>query len=284
MLKYYHLYLAQGILKSLTLLASLRPRSSKGTSETPPLIPPASVLRKLHRTLPVAPTQGWYGTLPPTRPTALRDDSTIRIKSGGLAQAAESTPAAAPGPSANAAASPYPYPGYSAQAYRGAYPQQQYKPGQAYYPGQYGMQPQAQGQPQAGTTQYYPNQQYGQSQYQYPSLYYQSAQGQAVATAASLMAAANGHAAASQPAGGTTSTYGGFYNYSAQQQQAQRAVANTVVTAKQGVNGTVPTTLPPHLRTATWGTGSVSQPSTPGGTGTGNQQTYYTSYQPTPSR
>lgn len=75
---------ANAILDSLTLLMSLRPRSS--TDET--LIPPASVIRQVYRTIPLDPSPGYHGTLPPipaSRTTALRDDNTIHLKSGALA-------------------------------------------------------------------------------------------------------------------------------------------------------------------------------------------------------
>jgi len=63
---------------------SLRPRSSTEKS----LMPPASVIRQVYRTLPLDPSPGYHGTLPPipaTRTTALRDDNTIHLKSGALA-------------------------------------------------------------------------------------------------------------------------------------------------------------------------------------------------------
>jgi hypothetical protein len=71
---------AQAILDSLTLLTSLRPRSS--SEDSPVVIPPPSVLHKLHRTLVVEPSLAWSGTLPPGRTTALRDDSTVKIQAG----------------------------------------------------------------------------------------------------------------------------------------------------------------------------------------------------------
>ncbi|KAF8591997.1 hypothetical protein K439DRAFT_621098 [Ramaria rubella] len=76
--------IAQEIMNSLTLLTSLRPRpSSDPLSVTqPPLIPPASVIRALHSTLPASATSGWQGTLDESRKTALRDDSTIHVKAG----------------------------------------------------------------------------------------------------------------------------------------------------------------------------------------------------------
>ena len=75
--------LAHAILDSLTLLMSSRPRSSTNES----LTPPPSVLRRVYRTLPLDPSPGYHGTLPPipaSRTTALRDDNTVHLKSGAL--------------------------------------------------------------------------------------------------------------------------------------------------------------------------------------------------------
>ena|SRR5882762_749524 len=250
--KFLSTLIAQGISNSLTVLASLRPRSSKATAETPPLIPSTQVLRKLHFTLPIAPTQGWFGTLPPTRTSALRDDTTIRIKSGTVIPHTEpSVPVAASIATANTTPAPlpsYPYPGYSAgQPHRGTYPQQQYKPGQTYLSG--AQQGQAPAAAQAGAAPYYPNQQYGQGQYQYSPYYY--AQGQAANTGAN----SNGRGTPQPAATATTSYGGGYYNNYIPPQPAQRAVANTVTATtatgkpyQQGANGQAPPTLPAHLK------------------------------------
>ncbi|KAJ7071373.1 hypothetical protein C8F01DRAFT_1110280 [Mycena amicta] len=77
--------LAQGILSSLTLLASLRPRSS--AHPTAPLVPPPDVVHTLMHTLPRAAIPGWHGTLASPKeddntPLALRDDSTVRVRPG----------------------------------------------------------------------------------------------------------------------------------------------------------------------------------------------------------
>ena len=51
-------------------------------------MPPPSVLRQVYRTLPLDPSPGYHGTLPPipaSRTAALRDDNTIHLKSGALA-------------------------------------------------------------------------------------------------------------------------------------------------------------------------------------------------------
>lgn len=221
-------------------MASLRPRSSTNTESPPPLIPTPNALRNLHRTLPATATQGWYGTLPPSRSSALRDDSTIRIKSGAVLQNANS----ATGPAAQANATGSHYQPYRAGAY-----QQPFKPGQTYYNGQAGAQPQ---------TQYYSNQQYGQNQYQYSSQYYAPATPTPVANGATTQA-------------GTSTPYG-YYNPA--QPIAQRAVANIVTTSAK-TNGTMPPTIPAHMRTASTWNGSASQPATP----TAGYQ--YGSYQPT---
>ncbi|KAJ7171828.1 hypothetical protein C8R43DRAFT_26674 [Mycena crocata] len=155
---------ANGILESLTLLASLRPRSSAHPAA--PLIPPPTVLHTLQRTLPRAAAPGWYGTLPsaPGKPsTALRDDSTVKVRPGVPAIAP--TPVVAPAPTH---ASTY---GYYAQPQGGAYPTAQ--GGQYRYNsrpaavGQYQPQPQQQigytyGQTQTG----YGQQQTGYTQQQ----------------------------------------------------------------------------------------------------------------------
>ncbi|KAI0063213.1 hypothetical protein BV25DRAFT_1907287 [Artomyces pyxidatus] len=176
--------LAQGIAESLTLLASLRPRSSTGES---PLIPSPAVLRKLQRTIPVGPSEGWYGSLPADHPTALRDDTTLHIKSGAkiIAPLPAPTPVVAPAPAVAAVpATPYPaakttapatgytgygYPNYNTQ-YRGTYP---YTPStNPYYPNAYAQAP-TPGQTTPAST-HYPSQQYtaGAAQQQYYGSWY----------------------------------------------------------------------------------------------------------------
>ncbi|KAG1749669.1 uncharacterized protein EDB91DRAFT_1108978 [Suillus paluster] len=244
---------AQGILESLTLLASLRPRQSG--SDDVPLIPSPATLHKLHRTLPVAPSQGWYGTLPTGRATALRDNSTLYIKS---------TATAVPSQTPNYQ---YSY-NYAAAGYRGGY---QYKPGQtpSYYPASYGTQ----GQTQAAT-QYYANQQYaasGQQQYAYSSWYqYQPpTQTAATGTTSGQVTPQTGAAAAATPATIPTS-YAGFFSNTAQ--AGQRAVANTV-TAK-----------PPQAAAGTiWGAGTAGTSRLRGTAQQGGyayQPNYYGAYQP----
>ncbi|KAF5338438.1 hypothetical protein D9758_012215 [Tetrapyrgos nigripes] len=76
---------AQSIMDSLSVLASLRPRSSK--DDQSPLVPSPAALHLLHRTLPLSPIPGWHGNLPPGQSTALRDDSTIKVKPGATLSA-----------------------------------------------------------------------------------------------------------------------------------------------------------------------------------------------------
>ena len=209
--------IAQNILQSLTLLASLRPRSSID-GDSAPLIPPASTLRKLHRSLPVGTMQGWYGTFSDSRQVACSDDNTIRIRSG-----ASATSPVSPAPSAPAPTAPVPaatatpskpttttYGGYSysssyATPFRGGY-------GANYYPNY--QTPSA----STSTTNHYPNHQYttsGQQPYSAFSSWYNY-----------------------QPqTGGSTTpvtkTTGGFSGYfgTTQQPTPQRAVANTVLSS-----------------------------------------------------
>jgi hypothetical protein len=266
---------AQAITDSLILLASLRPRSTKDSSS---LVPPSEFLRKLHRSLPSEPSEGWFGTLPPSNLTALRDDTTLQIKAGvsipvGALTGAGSTtlplPAISTGTTATAASKPtaqtnyanFTYPGYGGNQYRGAYA---YTPStNPYYPNAY---PQASGQPaqaqvqSAQSAQPYVGQQ--QQYNSYGSWYnYQQhqAQGQQPATPTSLAA-----------------SYASFFNsqQAQQQQTAPRAVANTVTTGKAAGNWTATPTLPSHLRPAT-----AQPPGTPTPAGQGNY--YYPGYQQT---
>ena len=64
----------------------MRPRTYEQPNQS--LIPPPVVLRTLHRSLPAQPTTSWRGTLAGNRPTALRDDQTVTIKTTARAQAA----------------------------------------------------------------------------------------------------------------------------------------------------------------------------------------------------
>lgn len=306
--------LAQGILESLCLLTSLRPRSS--TSDNAPLTPSPSALHKLQRTLPIAPTQGWHGTLPAEHTTALRDDSTLYIKSTATAIPAtpSAPPAQTPTPTqpasaqatvATAAATAQAYAGYSynyATPYRPGY---QYKPGQPppYYPNAYAAQTTAQAQ---AASQYYAAQPYsttGQQQYTYSSWYQYTPQTQSNTSAGgSRKGTPQPSTAAAAPATTTPSTmptsYAGFFNATTQT-PGQRAVANTVTAATPGggkpyqpaaggtwtapagtgATGYVAPTLPPHMRIAVAGQA--------GAAGAYNaslyQPNHYGTYQATPS-
>jgi hypothetical protein len=267
---YNHCSVAQAITDSLVLLASLRPRSTQDSSS---LVPPPEFLRKLHRSLPSEPSEGWFGTLPPSNLTALRDDTTLQIKAGvtipvGALSGAGSTtlplPAITTGTTTTAASKPatqtnyanFTYPSYGGNQYRGAYA---YTPSaNPYYPNAY---PQSSGQPaqaQAQATQPYIGQQ--QQYNSYGSWYnYQQhqGQGQQPATPTSLAA-----------------SYASFFNSQQQQQQtAPRAVANTVTTGKAAGSWTATPTLPPHLRPAV----TAQPPGTPTPAGQGNY--YYPGYQ-----
>ncbi|KAF7367361.1 hypothetical protein MSAN_00798500 [Mycena sanguinolenta] len=117
---------AHGILDSLTTLASLRPRSS--AHPTAPLVPPPSVLHTLQCSLPRAATPGWHGTLPTpsTRPaTALRDDTTVKVRPGVAAVPPAPVPATpAPTPAPAGGYAPYTYATPRAQGQQ----QYQYRP------------------------------------------------------------------------------------------------------------------------------------------------------------
>ncbi|KAI0640823.1 hypothetical protein C8Q79DRAFT_920904 [Trametes meyenii] len=225
---------AQGIIDSLTLLASLRPRQSNSDSDESPLIPPPSVLHKLQRTLPIDPMVGWYGTLPEGHTAAFRDDTTIHVHASAT----------------KSAYSPYPYAGtYQGSQYRGTYTPTQ---SSSYYPNYTATAPAQTRAP----AHYHPNAQYaasGQARYTYSPWY--GYQNQVGATAAKGRAGP-------QPA---ATGYSGYYSAGGrQQQQQQRAVANTVAAkpyqlppgtttpwngaAAAGTGGYVVPTLPPHMR------------------------------------
>ncbi|KAI0651514.1 hypothetical protein C8Q79DRAFT_933785 [Trametes meyenii] len=282
---------AQGIIDSLTLLASLRPRRSNSDSDESPLVPPPSILHKLQRTLPIDAAAGWYGTLPEGHTAAFRDDTTVHVRASATKSAAATaaTMPATPTPKATAPAattpaptaySPYPYAGaYQGSQYRGGYGT--YTPTQgssSYYPNYAATAP-----AQAGASAHYPNAQYatsGQAGYTYSQWYgYQNQAG---------AAAASGRATPQPAATG----YSGYYPAGGQQpqQQQQRAVANTVAAkpyqpptgttttwngaAAAGTGGYVAPTLPPHMRAAVG-------PATPGTPppAAGGYAGYYGGYQ-----
>ncbi|CAL1696601.1 unnamed protein product [Somion occarium] len=242
---------AQSILDSLTVLASLRPRSSKD-AEHPPLIPTTSALRRLHRTLPSESHGGWYGTLPAGRTAALRDDNTLYVRAGITVPAAATAPPVSTIPTTPATpaiktATPtpttqysgYPYPGYTSTGqYRGGYGT--FTPGQTtttnYY-SSYQASQQA-----AAASNYYPNSQYnaaaGQQQYSYGSSWHNYHP----QTAASSGRATPQPAVATNP----STNYTTYYASAAQQPQPQRAVTNTVLGS----------TATPKYQPAAWSNGA----------------------------
>ncbi|KIM47948.1 hypothetical protein M413DRAFT_61963, partial [Hebeloma cylindrosporum] len=254
---------AQAILDSLSLLASLRPRSS--LEDHPAIIPPPSVLHKLHRTLALEPSPGWHGTLPPGRTTALRDDSTLKVRPGAATPAPVPAAAVAPAPAAVSATNTfgaYGYPYTQQQNYR---PQQAaaytpYKPGQApsYYQGYVpagSHQQQAYYNQQSYGTGATAQQPYGAATGQQPYSAYSTWYGQYNATA---QGGTNSGRGTPQPVVTTPAavpnTYGTFFNAATSAGTpatptgvAARtpAVANTVVGTPYA--GTTPT-LPVHLR------------------------------------
>lgn len=244
----------------------------------PAIIPPPSVLHKLHRTLALEPSPGWHGTLPPGRTAALRDDSTLKVRPGAATPAPTPAAPAAPAPAAVSATNTfgaYGYPYAQQQNYR---PQQAaaytpYKPGQA--PSYY------QGYLPAGTHQqqaYYNQQSYGTgATAQQP---YGAATGQQPYSAYStwygqynVQGGTNSGRGTPQPVVATPTavptTYGTFFNTAtaapATPSTRTPAVANTVVgnSAAPSYPGTTPT-LPVHLR----GSQAVT---------TNGQQSYYAS-------
>lgn len=158
-------------MESLTLLASLRPRLPN--KETSAIIPPAAVLRSLHRTLPSQPTSGWYGSLSSSHGLALRDDTTILVK----APSAQPTPQPAPAISAQSSAAStqnasslytpanYSYANYTPQQQRTGYTPQ--TPG-GYFPNTYNLN---MGTPLAQKSQIPYTPQFNPSQYSYASWY-----------------------------------------------------------------------------------------------------------------
>ncbi|THH01522.1 hypothetical protein EW026_g1198 [Hermanssonia centrifuga] len=265
--------------------------------DTAPLIPTTSALRKLHRTLPLESTGGWYGTLPPGQPSAMRDDTTIHVRSGAIVAAPAAMAVPAPAPTTPAPVAPptknalstysnYPYAGYATPGhFRGGYGT--YTPTQtsSYYQNYH---------PPNATTQtpgasHYPNQYgtTGQQPYSYSSWYNYPAANSTQTAAGAVATSGRG---TPQPTPAATASvpnnYATFFA-NTQQPQPQRAVANTVLSAAPGkyqsgawANGTVPAyispTLPPHLRSAV---GNGSTPATPPATGTSPYPGYYTSYQ-----
>lgn len=290
--------LAQGILDSLTLLASFRPRSSSDVDDTP-LVPPSSVLRRLHRTLPFSSTQGWHGTLPDTRATACRDDMTVKVRPGAPIAAPAPAPAPVPAPMPSAAplastpAKPAPatYSNYSYSSYttpyRGAYGTYTPQSTTNYYPN---YQSSAASTAQTSNASHYPSHHYSSSNQQPYSAYSSWYNYQPPAGAASSAPSGQATPQASKPA-----NYVGYYG-NTQQPQPQRAVANTVLTAGSAAsksyaaagswNGVaqIAPTLPPHMRGAVSATPSAPGTPQPAAISTATSySSYYNQYQPPPT-
>jgi len=245
----------------------------------PAIIPPPSVLHKLHRTLALEPFPGWYGTLPTGRTTALRDDSTLKVRPGAATPApAPATPAVA-APAAVSATNTFGAYGYPYAQQQNFRPQQAaaytpYKPGQApsYYQQAYYNQ-QSYG---TGATAQQP---YGAATGQQPYSAYSTWYGQYNTTA---QGGSNSGRGTPQPVVATPAAVPTTYGNTATAGTAATptgtasrtpAVANTVAAA----TGTYPQTpgatptLPVHLR--------ASQPVTSNGSPTTYQpqQSYYAS-------
>ncbi|KAF8633915.1 hypothetical protein AX15_001101 [Amanita polypyramis BW_CC] len=252
---------AHTILDSLTVLASLRPQSTAENISS--IIPSPSVLRKLQRTLVRRPTRGWYGTLPLTKPTALRDDATVKVKPGGVVTAVATTTATptttTPGPAT-------PYSGYSY-----AYGQQAYRPSPAttsytpYKPGQYYQTPYlATATQQLGQQNYYGQQGYtggatGQQPYAAYSTWYTQYNAPAANTNSGAASGSSSGRGTPQPAGSAgaavPSTYGSFFASAGTPPPGTMhspAVANTVLANKPGTSGA-----------ATWSAYAVGQQQNP---------------------
>lgn len=295
-------------MESLETLTSLRPRAASG--EIVSIVPPTSVLRKLHKTLALEPRPGWHGTLTPTKATALRDDSTVKVRATSTAPATVSTSSSPAPTSVTPAASTTaptttPYTGYTyayqaqqAQAYRpvaaatSAATYTAYKPGATSYYQNYMQGTQQQQQ------QYYGQQAYGagatsQQPYAAYSNWFAHAHYSQAAAAATAGAASTGRGTP-QPAAAATA-YGSYYQQPQQQRTAGSttgaaattpAVANTVAMNKAGTGvatgawvgytgqpqGGVAPTLPIHVK-ATAGAPAANgyQPQ--------QQQNYYGTYQ-----
>ncbi|KAH0590225.1 hypothetical protein H2248_000397 [Termitomyces sp. 'cryptogamus'] len=241
---------AQGILETLTILASLRPRTSTNT-----IVPPPSILHKLHRTLATCPSPGWPGTLPATQPGALSDDTTFKKSSRAVVPPPAATPTPAPTTTTTTAATAstapvtapvaLPYSGYT-YAYGQQGQTQPYRPSSTststntttgangytqYAPQYYAYTPQP-GQPQ----NYYTGQQQGYTAASYSTWYsslYTAQQQQA--------SGKNTPQPQVQPG-----TYGSFFGTPGGRTPA---VANTVYASATAAAAT----LPAHLRTGQQG-------------------------------
>lgn len=299
---------AQTITETLALLTSLRPRlgatvtptgssipleqdsqASADTGDKPfgALTPTPASLHALQRSLPTTAQPGWHGTLPPSKPKALRDDRTMLVRPPPapvpLPPAASVNPASVPLPSSRTPSVPG-TPGIGGRAGSVGVPPQQLPHTQASVQQQYVQpQPTAQGAyPYAAYTQYTTN------GYTYPAHLQMTVPTQPTtpAGAPGQQGYAN-YGYAAQAA--TYASYwaaqqaqGGIYGQPQQAQtvvppaqaqgQGQRppaVVANTVQAQGQGwgqgqaqaqqVQGRPVPVLPPHLLSA----GSTSTPGTP---------------------
>ncbi|KAJ7102439.1 hypothetical protein B0H15DRAFT_898690 [Mycena belliarum] len=247
---------AHGILDSLTLLASLRPRSSAHPAA--PLVPPPPVLHTLMQTLPRAAVPGWHGTLAARAP-ALRDDATVKVRPGVAATAPASAPVPTPAPG-TPAGQPYGYPAYYTTAASRATPGLQHRYNSRQVP------PTQQQQQQAQAQYYAPAAYAGTNQLPYGGGYTPTAgwYGAYGAAAASAYTGVQGQGQPQTPAQGQS--YGTFFAGGAgsgtSTPVAGKAVANTVLGKAAGVQWAVmqtPPVLPAHLRA---GGGGTHYPST----------------------
>jgi hypothetical protein len=221
---------AHAIEDTLVLLASMRPQAPSSDGADGPtgvLTPSAATLQALQRSLPtVTSSCGWRGTLPASRPRALRDDRTLHVKPGVPAPAP--APARPPAPSARSATpttapgTPAGYATYPYSAYASAYGQYPYAAAAAGKPGAPGT-----GQPAAA--------------YPYAAWY-------------------NGYATPVPPSSAPGTGYANFWGAQAPPPAGPpRAVANTVAPKSYAAWGGTAPTIPQHLRTG----GAGSAPGTP---------------------
>jgi hypothetical protein len=217
---------AQSILESLSLLTSLRPHSSTDGSS---IAPSPSVLHKLSRSLPSEQLPNWQGTLPPSNPTALRDDTTIKIKPF-LPTTAALPPATPVVPTSTT-------PTYSGYPYTSGY--SNYRP-TGYAPYAKGTQTSAYGTTPYTASNYYQNYQSNYSSYA-PWYNYSGAGSSGRATP---------HVGMQSPAPiASTVSYSSIPGAQAQQQRVL-PVANTVASHPDASGSQqIAPTLPPYLRT-----------------------------------
>ncbi|KAI5124473.1 hypothetical protein M0805_008355 [Coniferiporia weirii] len=255
--------IAQKLMDSLTLLASMRPRLPNGTISA--IVPPASVLRALHQTLPSESSQGWYGTLTGSRGLALRDDTTLQVKT----------------PSSNQASAPAPVPTPAPQVAPATYPTNYSQPG-GYFANGYS---QGTSTPQTQKTQLpYQSQVNTASQYPYGSWYPNPS---ATASVAGTPGPGSRKGTPQPVAATPTLTGSGYVPYSTAVTSATpaRAVANTVAAKVQANGWATPgavtssgfgaPTLPHHMRNIGQ---APTSPITPGMPLTFGQQSFLAGY------